>query len=106
MVIHIATSDSYMAGAIPMRFTCPVCLSETDGELGWIDARCGDCGALSSTDSPNRTVRLRRERLGLTRDEMAGKLGIKRSTVTRYEARWPSRRYWDATREMVAQTKC
>jgi DNA-binding XRE family transcriptional regulator len=85
------------------KTTCPICCKETEGALGWYGYECKECGYMYDGEL-NRVVRNRREILGLTRRQMADKVGLKRATVYKYEKIWPSKKYLDQTMLMIIQS--
>ena len=89
---HICTNDSLLAGGIDLKTTCLICQNETEHKIGYIVQRCLECGN-DYDDHCGRTVRLRREHLGLTRQEIADIYGVKKSTIATYE-KWPCEKYW------------
>jgi DNA-binding transcriptional regulator YiaG len=61
--------------------------------VGYISCTCSKCKK-SVDEHLGRTMRLRREYLGLTREQIAKLYGVKKQTIKRYEV-WPSKRYWE-----------
>lgn len=89
---HLCTSESLLAGAIECESRCLICREKTPHRVGYIFQRCEGCGSVYD-EHCGRTVRLRRERLGLSKQEMADLYGVKKQTITQYE-NWPCRKYW------------
>ena len=80
---------------------CPVCCKrEAPIRVGYVGCKCDGCGYYFS-DALHFTVMNRRLLLKLSKKELAEKLNIKLSTVSHYEKNWPSKRYWEATKELV-----
>lgn len=90
---HICTNDSLLAGGLEIKSKCLICRKETDHVIGYIFQRCLKCGN-DYDDHCGRTVRLRREHLGLSRQEIAEIYGVKKQTIATYE-KWPCEKYWN-----------
>lgn len=100
--VHIATSESLLAGAISFLGYCPCCCRENALQrTGYAGGHCECCGEYYCHDSLNSTVRSRRKLLGFTRKDMAIVAGVKPQTIRNYENVWPSKRYWELTAELV-----
>ena len=102
MSVHICTTKSLYAGAIDIKGACMVCGRE-DVHLrcGYVGTLCTVCGYDWESEFPSGTVRQRREYLGLTRREMAERMGLAAATIKNYETIWPSKRYFDETLKIV-----
>lgn len=91
-----------MLDVIETEGFCPVCCKENQPiRIGWIELHCGGCGNFFSSESLNRTVEKRRKILGLSRKEMAVKMGLSKKTIANYETDWPSKKYWTETRTLM-----
>lgn len=101
--IHICTTDSLMAGAIECPPSeCPICLQITIQDLGYIGSRCRNCGRIWCSEmSRGSLTEKRREYLGLTRREVAARLGLKTATIRTYETSRCSESYMNAVKRMV-----
>jgi len=91
-ITHICTNDSLLAGGVEIKSTCLICRRKTEHKIGYIVAKCLECGNYYDDDCA-RTVRVRREFLGLSRQEIADIYGVKKSTIVDYE-KWPCEKYW------------
>ena len=103
MMIHICTTDSFFVDAPIIETKCLVCGEICNAEIGWIGERCSACGSVYSPfdDYASDIVRKRREKLGLTRRQIADKLGYKRTTIKNYEWVKPSKKYYEATLQLM-----
>jgi len=91
-----------MIDAIEGKGYCPVCCKRDQPiKVGWVEAKCDGCGFYSYINPPNLTVKNRRSLLKLSKKEMAERMNLKVSTITKYEKDWPSERYWEATKKLV-----
>jgi len=100
--VHICTSETFMIGAFKIESYCPVCCKENQKiRCGWIECACGGCGNYFDIESLNRIVEKRRVLLGLSRKQIGEKMGLSVKTIAKYENYWPSKKYWDGTKELV-----
>lgn len=83
---------------------CIVCCKDTERIFFSFGDRCEECGYVSDGNLA-QVVQERRKLLNLTRQEIADKIGIKKSTVYKYEKNWPSERYYEQTKKLVMETK-
>ncbi len=104
MSAHVCTTESLYAGAIEGSGDCMICgRANVILKYGYVGTLCTFCGQDWSVDFPSGTVRRRRESLGLTRREMAERMGLAVATIKHYENIWPSRPYFEKTLEMVRE---
>jgi DNA-binding XRE family transcriptional regulator len=102
MSIHISTKETFMAGAVEYTGFCPVCCRpDALIKQGYLEGFCESCKRYHNTEELQRTVKQRRELLGLTRRQMADEVGVKPVTIGNYERNWPSKTYWEQTRQMM-----
>ena len=81
-----------MLDVIETKGFCQVCCKENQPiRIRGFELHCGGCGNYFSSESPNRTVEKRRKILGLSRKEMAVKMGLSKKTIANYETDWPSK---------------
>ena len=98
----ICSGDAFMVDAIDITGDCALCCCKNVPlKLGWVEVECSVCGARFASDALFATVRLRRKHLGLSVKEMAEKIGLAVTTIRHYEKNWPSKRYWEKTKQMV-----
>jgi len=90
---HLCTSESLLAGAMEAEVICLICREKTIHRIGYVASECAGCGNVYTHDDYGRICRMRREYLGLSRQEIADLYGVKKSTITQYE-KWPCRKYW------------
>lgn len=104
-MIHICTTDSLLAGGIMIKATCPVCTRKAENKAHYIGMKCSVCGALTdmSESWPDIVVK-RRERLKLTRRQMAEATGYRPSSIKRYEFVRCTRPYIAATQKLMRKT--
>ena len=102
MSISICTTENLYAGAIEVRGDCMICgRKNVPLKFGYVGVLCTVCGYDWESEFPSGTVRQRREYLGLTRAEMAEKIGLAKATIKHYETIWPSKRYFEETLQVV-----
>jgi hypothetical protein len=102
--IHICTSDSLLAGAPEVEGFCLVCCRPgMKLQVGYTITHCAGCDKRYNPDGFCEVVMLRRKLLGLSSKEMALKLGLARKTISKYETTWPSKTYWEKTRELMEE---
>ena len=88
MVECILTNEVIAASSEGHTFKakCHVCCRETDLKATWYGAYCSSCGCITGPDmSRGMVAQARRIYLGLTRRQLGFKLGMKTSTIKRYE---------------------
>lgn len=101
---HICTTDSLMAGAPIMEMWCPICTNTAPNELGYIGMRCSVCGAVSNMeDTWPDIVRMRRQKLALSRKQIGVLLGYTRATVKHYEFVRCTKPYIAATERLMKE---
>lgn len=85
---HICTTESFIVDDIPMfeKF-CPVCCKKTKQRATWVSVLCLECRGEHGPDYTFGMIASQRRRLilGLTRRELGMRLGIRTSSVARYE---------------------
>ena len=100
--MNILTKVALMADATKFIGFCPVCCKHKQPiTVGWRECYCNGCGNYFSPETLNETVKKRRELLGLSRQEMAIKMGLTEATISNYENDWPSKKYWVETQNLM-----
>ena len=101
-VIHVCTKDSLRAGLEDFPVTkCDVC-EHTSVYADWVGSVCDTCGADTAWDNLPDYMRSIREQSGLTRKEIAEKLGYQSSTVKNYEFTRVTETYWVKFKAFIA----
>lgn len=99
MTIHICTADSFYTDAPSLLLKCVICGHESVHDIGYVSIRCSVCK--SHYDPTDMTmpdvVRMQRERLGLSRKEMAELTGYSKRTIKQYELVRCSKVYYEKT---------
>lgn len=80
---------------------CDICGKMATLEIGWTGLRCLSCKNIYFDMSSEHLVRLRREALGLSQQQIAEKLGYKTGSIKHFESSFCSRRYFDAISELI-----
>jgi len=92
--IHICTKESLRAGLEDFPVTeCNVCGHKTV-YADWVGSLCDMCGSDMSWDYLSDNMRSIRIQTGLTRTQIAEKLGYTRATVKNYEFTKVTDAYW------------
>ena len=105
MSLSICGTEALYAGSVEGSGNCMICGRENVVlKYGYVGTLCTCCGKDWSVDFPSGTVRRRREYLGLTRREMAERVGLAPATIKHYETIWPSKRYFDETLKIVKRS--
>lgn len=101
-MIYITTEETFFLEAPTVEAECPICLRQTTLELVWVVARCQHCGGVHdlSFTMPD-LVRLRRERMGLTRRRMGELMGYAPASVKHYEFVRCTKPYYQASGEAI-----
>lgn len=84
----ITTTESFIIAEIPeFEEECPVCLKMTKQRVTWVSVLCLSCRGEHGPDYTYGMVASQRRRmvLGLSRRELGEKIGLKTSTIGRYE---------------------
>ena len=93
-VVHASTTDSFRAGLEDFPVTeCDVC-GHKSVHADWVGSVCDTCGADTAWDNLPDYIREIRKKTGLTRKQIAEKLGYKHSTVKNYEFTKVTGIYW------------
>jgi len=88
MVECILTNEVIAASSDipPFKGKCNVCCRKTELKGTWYGIYCSSCHQISGPDNTYGDVaRMRREFLGLTRKKLGVILGVKTSSLRRYE---------------------
>ena len=102
--MNILTKVALMAEATKFKGFCPVCYRYNQWiTVAWRAGYCNGCGNYFSPETLNETVKKRRKLLGLSKAEMAMKMGLSIRTISNYEKDWPSKKYWRETRKLVEE---
>ena len=101
-MIHICTNKSLVAGGDFIEMKCPICLITSEQQIGYCGSLCEKCGNLIGLDEwMGALAYLRRKYLGSSRKDIARRVGLLPSTITYYENKWCSRRYYNKLGELV-----
>ena len=85
----ITTTECYIIDDIPeFESKCPVCMKVTKQRATWVSVLCLSCRGEHGPDYTYGMIASQRRRiiLGMSRKELGQKLGLKTSTIRRYES--------------------
>jgi hypothetical protein len=103
--IHVCASESLLAGSIDFVGYCPICCTEEYVQrTGYVGGYCMGCDSHYSFEDMAGVVRQRRKILGLERRDMAALFAVSPQTISNYENVWPSKKYWQFTKELVLKS--
>ncbi len=101
---HIAADETFLHNAIVLKDSeCIICLQVSDMRAGWIGIKCDKCGAMYDVSEmwAGELAKRRREMLKMTRKELGNILGLKRTTIKRYEFVKCPKNYLDRVGEVI-----
>ena len=102
-ITHICTTDSLRAGIPQHAHDCFMCGRETMFD-DWVGAKCDTCGADTSWEGDYAgLVRSVRTRTMLSRKQFSKLIGLKPSTIKKYEFVYPSKKYYQKFRKVIAE---
>ncbi len=83
-MIHISTTKTFEQGVDVPAFTCNFC-KHKQMFSGYLGSNCHVCGNSTEYEYICDRIRIMREKTGLSRTEIAAKLGYTRATIKNYE---------------------
>lgn len=102
---HICTNESYLAGGIDVgESECQICCRTGKQTATFVGCYCHVCKKINSAEWAGQIARERRLILGLTKKQIAEKLGISKHTVHGYEWKKCPIEYLDRLKELLIHT--
>lgn len=100
---HICTEESFLINASKIKSKCFICLHISYLRIGWVGEKCDICDSCIDPFDIciSDIVKLRREKMGLSRKEMSKLTGYSKSTIKRYEYVHCSENYYKLTGRLI-----
>ena len=104
--LYICTNASFAAGSPRLLSVCQICLRENELYLSYVVEYCELCGYTTSIDDwLGRRAEMRRNYLELTRKEVAQRFGLFLATISYYETKRCSKKYYQRLGGMIQKIK-
>ena len=104
-MVHICTDETFLVDCLKYKSTCLICNHESILRIGWVGEKCDLCGSVidpSEITIPD-IVKLRRNKMGLNRPDMAKLIGYSKHTIKKYEFTSCSMKYYNLTTKLITE---